>query len=178
MPNRIGTRSRNGGSAETASGCPAKYSPTSKVSSYTPWVSSSPPSSGSSVRPSAFVWTALSRRRSPLAGSQRASSTRMPAAGRPRAVSRTWVVRPAMRVPPFGLSSSYLRGRALGLLPVLGDDGASPLPLYPTFDVAVRVLRCVEDLFVVLDPESLQVVDDVVHVGERVPNLLYLRERL
>src|SRR5580765_5298247 len=50
-----------------------------------------PDSIGASVRPSRFVVAAATRRRSaPL---MKCSSTAMPCAGRPREVSRTWVVR-------------------------------------------------------------------------------------
>src|SRR5215211_6256085 len=76
----------------------------------------------------------------------------MSAAGLPRAVSRTWVV----RKPPT----------------------CSAPPLHPALYLTVRVLARVENLVVVLYPEPLEIVEDMVHVGERVPDLLYLREPL
>jgi hypothetical protein len=56
---------------------------------------SAPASSGASARPSAFVVKAATRSRPPP-GASRNSSARIPAAGMPRAVSRTWVDRPAV----------------------------------------------------------------------------------
>src|SRR3712207_1326101 len=80
----------------------------------------------------------------------RASSNVIPAAGRPRAVSRTWVVRrPAMR---------------------------SARPLYCALDQAVRLARGVEDLVVVLHPERLEVEEQMVLVREREVDPLYLGE--
>src|SRR4028119_2286060 len=116
-----------------------------------PEASSSDASRGASVRPSLFVRTALISCRSPLDWSRRDSSTRMPAAGRPRAVSSTWVVRPAIRSGP---------------------------PLHGTLDQAVGLGVCMKDLALVLHPEPLQVVRDVVPVGQGEVNLLYLRESL
>src|SRR4028119_2091942 len=101
---------------------------------------------GSSVRPSALASIFFRGLRSPP--SMRKSSSAIPAAGRPRAVSRTWVVRkPPTRSGP---------------------------PLYPGFDLPVRIVGRVEDLVVVRDPEPLQIIGDVVHVRERVPDLVDL----
>src|SRR5918992_2576169 len=114
-----------------------------------PWTSSSSSSSGTSVRPSELAWTVLRTWRSPL-WSMRASSSAIPAAGRPRAVSSTWVVRrPATK---------------------------SARPLHGALDQAVRLARGVEDLVVVLDPETFEVVEQVVLVGEGELDLLYLGE--
>src|SRR5215211_937623 len=148
MPKRTGTRSRKGGSGISD---PLKYSPTSNTSSYTPLFSSSPSSNGASARPSALVCTSFRTLRPPLEGSRRASSTRIPAAGRPRAVSRTWVVRRPATVS------------------ILSLDGA--------LDQAVGLAGGPEDLTLVLHPEAREVVEDVVLVGEGEPDLLDLRKR-
>src|SRR5438552_11397440 len=66
-------------------------------------------------RPSALVVTLLTRRVRPSA-STRARSIRRPAAGRPRDVSRTWVVRPGLighsRADRDGDARSRRPGRA------------------------------------------------------------------
>src|SRR3712207_9209133 len=106
-----------------------------------PRLNSPSASSGASVRPLAFVRASLRRPRSSLAGSRRKSSTRMPAAGRPRAVSRTWVVR--------------------------RPDIRSSHPLDGAVDKAIGLARGVEDLIVVLHPETFEVVEQVVLVDRK-----------
>src|SRR3712207_1494785 len=103
-----------------------------------PRLNSPSASSGASVRPLAFVRASLRRLRSSLAGSRRKSSTRMPAAGRPRTVSRTWVVR--------------------------RPDIRSSRPLDEALDQAIGLARGVEDLALVLHPETLEVVEQMVLV--------------
>src|SRR5215203_1152333 len=147
MPNRTGTRLRNGKPPASS----PWYSPTSKTSSYTPPEKPSPSSRGSSVRPPSLVRAVLRSSRAPVSRSIRCSSILIPAAGRPRAVSRTCVVRrPAI---------------------------CSLRPLHGSFYQAERLARSVEDLALVLHPERRQAEGQVMHVRQREVYLLHLVER-
>src|SRR5260370_25409023 len=113
MQKRTGTKLRN--AVETSSfSCAAKYSPTAKISSYVPTIISFPASKGRAVRPSVSVRTVFKHWLPLPSGSSRQSTIDILAAGRPRTISSTWVVRPPVILfPPIGLSG---KSRLFGLV--------------------------------------------------------------